>query len=256
MQSLGFTTIQNGSIRVDPHGLSGADNSHYIGSLANYIAFGEGGVDDAEDADVIWHEYGHAIIHSQVTNWNGGETGAMGEGFGDYFAASYSCSSTASAITGCSVGTGTIRSGAAARWTGTDLSREPGGADSRRRRDLEPRLLRRGDAGGAGGDELSGVAASFPAGQRRVDVHGGAGAFDGGYQRIWRPALWALSDALVPRGLLSRPANDVCPGFLISPCPIRIRDRRLQRTIMRRIAWARRRLTSTIPSGRRPPRRV
>ncbi|MCX7835047.1 MAG: T9SS type A sorting domain-containing protein [bacterium] len=89
IQALGFMNIQNLSIGVDPHGLSGADNSHFLPST-NRLAFGEGGVDDAEDVDVLWHEYGHAIQYSQVNNWGGGESGSLGEGFGDYWAGSYS----------------------------------------------------------------------------------------------------------------------------------------------------------------------
>jgi len=53
------------------------------------IHFGDGGVDDGEDGDIIAHEYGHAIQHNQNAAWGGGEMGAMGEGFGDYFAASF-----------------------------------------------------------------------------------------------------------------------------------------------------------------------
>ena len=55
------------------------------------IAFGTGGVDDAEDGEVIVHEYGHAIQDNQVPGF--GETpqgGAMGEGFSDYLAAAMS----------------------------------------------------------------------------------------------------------------------------------------------------------------------
>jgi len=92
MQSLGFTGatgIQEGPIQTDSDGLSGADNSHFIPG-SNRMAFGHGCVDDNEDADVILHEYGHAIQHDISTNWFGGDTGAMGEGFGDYWAASYS----------------------------------------------------------------------------------------------------------------------------------------------------------------------
>lgn len=92
IQNLGFkdgTGIQFGSMKADSDGLSGDDNSHFDG-LANRIAFGHGCVDDNEDADVILHEYGHAIQHSINKNWKGGDTGSMGEGFGDYWAASYS----------------------------------------------------------------------------------------------------------------------------------------------------------------------
>ena len=91
MQSLGFsgaTGIQYNSIEADADGLNGADNSHFIPS-SNRIAFGKGCVDDNEDAFVILHEYGHAIHFSINSNWNGGDTGGMGEGFGDYWAGSY-----------------------------------------------------------------------------------------------------------------------------------------------------------------------
>jgi hypothetical protein len=92
MQALGFNTIQHAPIHVDPHGLSGQDNSHYLPG-ANKIAWGEGGVDDAEDADVLLHEYGHAIQSSIVPGWGGNtQERSMGEGFGDYWACSYSAS--------------------------------------------------------------------------------------------------------------------------------------------------------------------
>ena len=94
MQSLGFlgaTGIQNTSIETDSDGVNGDDNSHYIGGV-NRLAFGHGCVDDNEDADVILHEYGHAINHWINPGWSGGDTGAMGEGFGDYWGGSYSYS--------------------------------------------------------------------------------------------------------------------------------------------------------------------
>ena len=94
IQSLGFTGgtgIQEGSIGTDSDGLSGADNSHYIPS-SNRMAFGHGCVDDSEDTDVVLHEYGHAITHSADPSWGGGDSGAIGEGFGDYWAGSYSYS--------------------------------------------------------------------------------------------------------------------------------------------------------------------
>ncbi|MCA9754622.1 MAG: proprotein convertase P-domain-containing protein [Candidatus Eisenbacteria bacterium] len=92
MQSLGFTGstgIQELSIIADSDGVNGADNSYYVPST-NRLAFGHGCVDDSEDADVVLHEYGHAIQHSINSSWSGGDTGAMGEGFGDYWAGSYS----------------------------------------------------------------------------------------------------------------------------------------------------------------------
>ena len=85
---LGFSSPSLANLLVDPHGYQGSDNSHYSPS-GNWIAFGTGGVDDAEDADVIWHEFGHAIHYNIVPTWGGGEAGSLGEGYGDYWAASY-----------------------------------------------------------------------------------------------------------------------------------------------------------------------
>jgi hypothetical protein len=90
IQSLGYAGtrgIQNAPIELDSDGLNGDDNSHYIPST-NRVAYGHGGVDDDEDADVILHEYNHAINYAINNSWSGGDTGAMGEGFGDYWAAS------------------------------------------------------------------------------------------------------------------------------------------------------------------------
>ncbi len=89
---LGFNNIVDYPIWVDTHGMGGADNSNFnsAGSPPR-LSFGEGGVDDAEDADVIIHEYGHAISYSAAPNTNSGtERMAIDEGLGDYFAASYS----------------------------------------------------------------------------------------------------------------------------------------------------------------------
>lgn len=77
-----------GGVRVDPSGLSGADNSHYV-SGSGQLAFGEGGVDDAEDADVIIHELGHGI-HDWVTVGGLSQVNGLSEGTGDYWAGSYS----------------------------------------------------------------------------------------------------------------------------------------------------------------------
>ncbi|WNG54704.1 hypothetical protein F0U59_07875 [Archangium gephyra] len=93
IQSLGFTNIINRPFDVDTNGVNGDDNSHYsYGGSTDYLAFGHGCVNDSEDADVILHEYGHGIQRNINTSWSGGDTGAMGEGFGDYWAGSYSYS--------------------------------------------------------------------------------------------------------------------------------------------------------------------
>jgi len=65
------------------------DDQSFYSTGDDAIHFGDGGVDDAEDADIVAHEYAHAIQHDQNACWGGGEMGAMGEGFGDYLAASF-----------------------------------------------------------------------------------------------------------------------------------------------------------------------
>jgi hypothetical protein len=77
-----------GGVQVDPSGFNGADNSHYL-SGSGRLAFGEGGVDDAEDADVIIHELGHGL-HDWVTNGGLSQVNGLSEGTGDYAAGSYS----------------------------------------------------------------------------------------------------------------------------------------------------------------------
>ena len=91
VQSLGLDReVQNGPIHVNPHGLGTADNSKYFPST-NSLAFGDGGIDDAEDADVIWHEYGHALLEASAPGLLRTNEGvALHEGWSDYWAASYS----------------------------------------------------------------------------------------------------------------------------------------------------------------------
>ena len=82
-QTLGFTDVMMYSISIAVNGTTD-DNSWYTPSQ-HRITYGSGGVDDAEDGDVIIHEYGHATQDDQVPNWGQTEEGgAMGEGFGDY----------------------------------------------------------------------------------------------------------------------------------------------------------------------------
>jgi hypothetical protein len=68
----------------------GADNSFATDHPKNELRFGKGGVDDAEDAEVILHEYGHAIHFSQNFGFASEEAGAISEGFGDYWAVTVS----------------------------------------------------------------------------------------------------------------------------------------------------------------------
>ena len=71
IQSLGFGTtyppinMESQDVRINQWG---ADNS-YSWDKHDVLRFGKGGVDDAEDAEVILHEYGHAIHDSQVESF-------------------------------------------------------------------------------------------------------------------------------------------------------------------------------------------
>ncbi len=85
IQSLGFSNVNNRQ-QVFSVNRYRPDNSYYSPNSQD-ITLGLGGVDDAEDADVILHEYGHSIQDNQVPNFGSSlEAGSMGEGFGDYWA--------------------------------------------------------------------------------------------------------------------------------------------------------------------------
>ncbi len=82
---LGFDDANAESQKIETNTFSG-DNSFYEPSL-DKITMGSGGVDDGEDEEIVWHEYGHAVQDAQVPGWGVTEQGgAMGEGFGDYLA--------------------------------------------------------------------------------------------------------------------------------------------------------------------------
>ncbi|HEY7603904.1 MAG TPA: M36 family metallopeptidase [Gaiellaceae bacterium] len=94
IQSLGFGTgvyppvnMQSQRVRINQWG---QDNSFATDHPKDELRFGKGGVDDAEDAEVILHEYGHAIHFSQGFSFASEEAGAISEGFGDYWAADVS----------------------------------------------------------------------------------------------------------------------------------------------------------------------
>ena len=76
-------------IKVDPH-VTPADQS-WFSPRDNFLGFGDGGVDDAEDAGVILHEYGHAVMqyHLGFIKRYNDEQNVLSEGFADYWAVSY-----------------------------------------------------------------------------------------------------------------------------------------------------------------------
>jgi zinc metalloprotease ZmpB len=89
IQSLGFGTTRRGvnnrsqAVRINQWGV---DNSFATDHPKLELRFGKGGVDDAEDAEVILHEYGHAIHFAQNFSFATEQAGAISEGFGDYWA--------------------------------------------------------------------------------------------------------------------------------------------------------------------------
>lgn len=88
LQALGFSASRQllySPLQVDAQGLE-QDQSAYS-RYDNRILLGTGGVPDGEDASVIWHEYAHAITWFISPFMDGADSGAIGEGFADYFAA-------------------------------------------------------------------------------------------------------------------------------------------------------------------------
>jgi Zn-dependent metalloprotease len=101
LQALGFTGTS--AILDEPipaHAHYYADCNAFYSTVDTGLHYGDcatGGsfvTDTAEDADVIIHEYGHAIQDDQVPGWAFGapttvqQARGMGEGFGDFLAAS------------------------------------------------------------------------------------------------------------------------------------------------------------------------
>jgi hypothetical protein len=89
IQSLGFgstrppVNMESQDVRINQWG---QDNSFETDHPKDEIRYGKGGVDDAEDAEVILHEYGHAIHDGSGFSFASEEDGAISEGFGDYWA--------------------------------------------------------------------------------------------------------------------------------------------------------------------------
>ncbi|MBV8517220.1 MAG: proprotein convertase P-domain-containing protein [Acidobacteria bacterium] len=96
LQSLGYRgdrAVVPYAIEVDPHAASGSDNSFFLPSTQpgrGTLFYGDGGTDDAEDADLVVHEYGHAILEwispGTFSGAFASEARAFSEGFGDYWA--------------------------------------------------------------------------------------------------------------------------------------------------------------------------
>lgn len=88
LQALGFTNLLSRPIEINVSGQR--DDNSFYSPADKSLSFGTGGIDDAEDAEIILHEYGHAIQDDQIPGFGeSAESSAMGEGFGDFLAASF-----------------------------------------------------------------------------------------------------------------------------------------------------------------------
>jgi zinc metalloprotease ZmpB len=160
IQSLGFGTsfrpvnMRPQAVRINQWG---ADNS-FATDKQDEIRFGKGGVDDAEDAEVILHEYGHAIHFSQGFQFSTEEAGAISEGFGDYWAV------TVTEVVGKRLGVPSPDPACVADWDSTSYTSSV------------PHCLRRLDEGKTYPADLVG------------EVHA-----DG---EIWSQALWTIRNAI------------------------------------------------------------
>ncbi len=87
LNGLGYDTLGYRPMNYDAHGQK-TDNSMFLPGYG--LIYGTGGIDDAEDAPTIIHEYAHSLreFASPSTN-NGFERQAIEEGMMDYFATSY-----------------------------------------------------------------------------------------------------------------------------------------------------------------------
>jgi hypothetical protein len=93
VESLGYTgprRLFKEPVKVNAAWDEGDDDNSVFDPVTKTLHFGVGGVPDAEDAEVILHEFGHALQDAICSDFGQSrEASAIGEGFGDYLAASF-----------------------------------------------------------------------------------------------------------------------------------------------------------------------
>ena len=88
LKALGFTDLIPGALDVDTD--AGYQDNSLYDPFERRLELGRSGVPDAEDPMVIWHEFGHGVQHHILPDLGEeGDWGAIGEGFGDFLAASH-----------------------------------------------------------------------------------------------------------------------------------------------------------------------
>ncbi len=84
----GTRAIFGAPVRANVNGTR--DDNSWYSPWDKLLTFGTGAIDDAEDGETILHELGHAIQDAICHDFGQSkEAAAMGEGFGDYWAASF-----------------------------------------------------------------------------------------------------------------------------------------------------------------------
>jgi hypothetical protein len=86
--SLGFDDLPPSPQHINTNGID--EDFSFFSPQTEIITTGSGGVDDAEDADVLIHEYGHALIERIIADWRGGDSRMLSEGLCDYLAGDWS----------------------------------------------------------------------------------------------------------------------------------------------------------------------
>ncbi|MGR5076236.1 proprotein convertase P-domain-containing protein [Photobacterium swingsii] len=84
VEQLGFDQLFYKKVQFDAQA-SSDNNSKFLIDM-NLLSFGLGGSPDTLDADVVLHEFGHTMNYFILPDWAYGDTGGIGEGFGDYWA--------------------------------------------------------------------------------------------------------------------------------------------------------------------------
>lgn len=91
LHQLGFRGVMKSPLPVNARGTE--DDQSWYDPQARELNFGLGGVNDAEDADIILHEFGHAFLDALVPRWGNAwyadPVRSMGEGVGDFLACCY-----------------------------------------------------------------------------------------------------------------------------------------------------------------------